>query len=123
MSYLRRAAIEFVCGQVSSYLSRYRDWQGGLRNRRNDRPPLFNTEAGCYPTLYKGNCVKYDFSFDNADIKVWNGKDWIWITVPIKTKRNRHLLVDSKQLSPQLIVKNKKVYLSVPFNLKPEKIE
>ena len=67
--------------------------------------------------------VKYDISFDNADIKVWNGKNWIWATVPIKSKRNRHLLEHSKQLSPQLIVKNKKVYLSVPFNLKPEKIE
>ena len=122
-SYLRRAAIEFVCGQVSSYLSRYRDWQGGLRNRRNTRPPLFNPNAWCYPALYKGNCIKYDLSFDNADIKVWDGRDWLWVTVPIKTKRNRHLLVDSKQLSPQLIVKNKKVYLSVPFNLKPEKLK
>lgn len=122
-SYLRRAAIEFVCGQVSSYLSKYRDWQGGLRNRRNTRTPLFNSNAGCYPALYKGNCIKYDISFDNADIKVWNGKDWIWVTVPIKTKRSRHLLVNSQQLSPQLIVKNKKVYLSVPFNLKPDKLK
>jgi IS605 OrfB family transposase len=29
--YLRRAAIEFVCGQVSSFLTRYRQWQGGIK--------------------------------------------------------------------------------------------
>ena len=122
-SYLRRAAIEFVCGQVSSYLSRYRDWQDGRRNRRDARSPLFNPDAGCYPSLYKGNCIKYDINFDNAEIKVWNGRDWVWVKVPIKTKRNRHLLGHSQQLSPQLIVKNKNVHLSVPFNLKPEKLE
>jgi IS605 OrfB family transposase len=30
-AYLRRAAIEFVCGQVSSFLTRYRQWQGGIK--------------------------------------------------------------------------------------------
>jgi IS605 OrfB family transposase len=29
--YLRRAAIEFVCGQVSSFLTQYREWQGGIK--------------------------------------------------------------------------------------------
>ena len=58
-SYLRRAAIEFVCGQVSSFLTRYREWQGGNRNRRDAKPPRFNPETGCYPTLYRGQCIKF----------------------------------------------------------------
>ncbi len=122
-SYLRRAAIEFVCGQVSSFLSRYRDWQGGSRKRRDASPPSFNPQAGCYPALYRGNCIKYDLNLNNANIKVWNGRDWVWVRVPIKRKRNRHLLAGSFQLSPQLIVNNKSVYLSVPFRLIPEKLE
>ena len=122
-SYLRRAAIEFVCGQVSSFLSRYRDWQAGKRKRRDALPPSFNPQAGCYPALYRGNCIKYDLELNNAQIKVWNGRDWIWVKVPIKSKRNRHLLRGSKQLSPQLIVKQKSVHLSVPFKLQPPPLE
>jgi len=38
-SYLRRAAIEFAIGQVSSFLTRYQKWQSGIRNRRDAKPP------------------------------------------------------------------------------------
>ncbi|MBP9527361.1 hypothetical protein LH425_08815 [Laribacter hongkongensis] len=48
-SYLRRAAIEFAHGQVSSYLTRYRDWQGGARSRRSTRPPVFKSAGGMLP--------------------------------------------------------------------------
>ncbi|MGL5835608.1 MAG: hypothetical protein ACRC1Z_20610 [Waterburya sp.] len=33
-SYLRRAAIEFAWGQVSSYLTRYRTWQSGEQKKK-----------------------------------------------------------------------------------------
>jgi putative transposase len=120
-SYLRRAAIEFVCGQVSSYLTRYRDWQGGERKRRDAKPPVFNVNAGCYPALYRGACFKLDES-DVAQIKVWHGSDWVWASVPIASKRVRHLLEHSKQCSPSLIERNGKFHLSVPFKLKPRKL-
>jgi hypothetical protein len=75
--YLRRAAIEFVCGQVSSFHSRYRDWQSGIRKRRDANPPRFNPKSGCYPALYRGQCVKFDSDIATTEIKVWNDSDWV----------------------------------------------
>lgn len=120
-SYLRRAAIKFVCGQVSSFLTRYRDWQGGSRKRKDAKPPQFNPDSGCYPALYRGQCIKIH-DFDVAEIKVWNGSDWVWVNVQITGLRQRHLLEHSKALSPYLVVRNGKAHLSVPFKLHPEKL-
>lgn len=119
-SYLRRAAIEFVKGQVSSYLTRYREWQSGIRKRRDAKPPLFNVDAGCYPALYKGQLVKFDESLRVAQIKVWNGSDWVWADVPIASKRKRHLTREMK--SPYLVVSGKHCHLAVPFRVTPPKL-
>lgn len=121
-SYYRRAAIEFVCGQVSSFMTRYRSWQGGDRKRRDAKPPQFNPEAGCYPSLYKGQCFKLDKE-GIAEIKVWNGSDWVWINCPIQSVRKRHLLEHSERKSPSLIVRKGKFHLSVPFKLNPPKLK
>lgn len=121
-SYLRRAAIEFVNGQVSSFLTRYYDWQSGNRKRKDARTPRFNPESYCYPALYRGQCVKFDSEFTVAKIKVWNGSDWVWIDVQIVQVRERHLLAHGKGLSPSLIVRDGKAHLSVPFKLHPNKL-
>lgn len=123
-SYLRRAAIEFVVGQVSSFVTRYQEWQSGKRSRRDAKPPRLNPEAGCYPALYRGQCILFGDGLHTAQIKVWNGSDWVWSEpIVIQTKRNRHLLSYSKTLSPYLIVNRRGVYLSVPFGLKPDKLQ
>jgi putative transposase len=82
-SYLRRAAIEFAWGQVSSYLTRYRAWQSGIRKRKDAKPPVFNPTANCYPALYSGNLIKFDSDYSTANIKVWSGTDWVWSVIPI----------------------------------------
>jgi putative transposase len=123
-SYLRRAAIEFVCGQVSSFITRYQEWQSGIRKKRTAKPPRLNPEAGCYPALYRGQCILFGDGVETAQIKVWNGSDWIWSEpITIHTKRDRHLLSHSKTLSPYLMVNYRGVYLSVPFRLKPDKLQ
>ncbi len=109
-SYLRRAAIEFVKGQVSSCLTRYQQWQAGNRNRRNAKPPSFNLDAGCYPALYKGQLVKFDADYSSASIKVWNGMEWVWVEVPIIQKRHRHLMGRVK--SPYLVVSGQHCHLA-----------
>ncbi|MDJ0534647.1 MAG: transposase [Xenococcaceae cyanobacterium MO_207.B15] len=116
-SYLRRAAIEFAWGQVSSYLTRYRTWQSGIRKRRDGLPPVFNPTASCYPALYGGNLIKFDTDYQIANIKVWNGTDWVWSAVPIASKRRRHLT--GKRLSPYLVISKTKCHLAVPFKIKP----
>jgi IS605 OrfB family transposase len=57
-----------------------------------------------------------------AEIKVWNGSDWVWTAVQVSGLRERHLLEHSKGLSPYLIVKDGKAHLSVPFKLHPVKL-
>jgi IS605 OrfB family transposase len=120
-SYYRRAAIMFAAGQVSSYLTRYRDWQcGQSRNRRDAKPPMFNPSAGCYPALYKGQCYKLH-GYDQIEIKVFTGSDWVWTTVQITGLRDRHEVAGNLMLSPSLILNSHSCHLSVPFHCTPAK--
>lgn len=119
-SYYRRAAIAFAVGQVSSFVTRYQQWQSGIRKRRDAKPPALNSDAGCYPVLYKGQCYKLQ-GFDPVEIKVFTGTDWIWTTVQISGLRERHQIETNKLMSPSLIFENKACHLSVPFECHPEK--
>jgi IS605 OrfB family transposase len=120
-SYYRRAAIMFAAGQVSSYMTRYWDWQGGKsRNRRDAKPPRLNGDAGCYPTLYKGQCYKLH-GYEQIEIKVFTGSDWVWTTVQITGLRDRHEIPGNKLLSPSLIFNANACHLSLPFHCMPAK--
>ncbi|WP_424100205.1 IS200/IS605 family accessory protein TnpB-related protein [Moorena producens] len=119
-SYYRRAAIAFAAGQVSSFVTRYNEWQSGTRKRRDTKPPRLNADAGCYPALYKGQCYKL-YGFDQVEIKVFNGSDWVWTNVQITGLRERHQVASNKMLSPSLIFNERVCHLSVPFSCKPEK--
>ncbi|NEO91592.1 MAG: IS200/IS605 family element transposase accessory protein TnpB [Moorea sp. SIO3G5] len=119
-SYLRRAAIAFSAGLVSSFVTRYREWQSGNRNKRDAKPPKLNADTGCYPSLYKGQCYKLH-GFDQVEIKVFNGSDWVWTTIQITGLRERHLVATNKMMSPSLVFNEKCCHLSVPFTCKPEK--
>ena len=118
-SYLRRAAIEFAIGQVSSFLTRYQRWQSGIRSRKDTKPPKLNGNTGCYPYLYKGQCIRFSECLTVAEIKVRNGGDWVWTKVAISRKRDRHLLDHAEIKSPALIVNEKGCKLSVPFKINP----
>ncbi|AFZ44566.1 transposase, IS605 OrfB family [Halothece sp. PCC 7418] len=122
-SYLRRSAIEFAIGQVSSFFTRYQRWQSGIRSRKDAKPPKLNGNTGCYPSLYKGQCIKFSECLTVTEIKVWNGSDWIWTKVAISRKRDRHLLNHAEIKSPALIVNKKGCQLSVPFKINPAKKE
>jgi putative transposase len=119
-SYYRRGAIAFAVGQVSSFVTRYREWQSGIRNRRDAKPPTLNANAGCYPVLYRGQCYKLH-GYDQVEIKVFTGTDWIWTTVQISGLRERHTVDSNKLLSPSLIFNQQVCHLSVPFECHPEK--
>jgi IS605 OrfB family transposase len=121
-SYYRRAAIAFAYGQVSSFMTRYREWQGGIRSKRDAKPPRLNPDTGCYPSLYKGQCYKLQGT-DSIEIKVFTGSDWVWIKMPITSVRERHKVTGNTLMSPSLIVGNKKCHLSMPFHCRPKKGE
>ncbi|NEO46209.1 MAG: IS200/IS605 family element transposase accessory protein TnpB [Moorea sp. SIO4A3] len=119
-SYLRRAAIAFSAGQVSSFVTRYREWQSGNRKRKDAKPPKLNADTGCYPSLYKGQCYKLH-GYEQVEIKVFNGSDWVWTSVQITGLRERHQVATNKIMSPSLVINDKSCHLSVPFTCKPEK--
>jgi len=119
-SYYRRAAITFAVGQVSSFVTRYQEWQSGIRSKRDAKPPALNANAGCYPVLYKGQCYKLH-GYNQVEIKVFTGTDWVWTTVQITGLRERHTVDSNKLLSPSLIFNQQACHLSVPFECHPEK--
>lgn len=114
-SYLRRAAINDAIGHVSSFHTRYYDWQSGIRKRKTAKPPRLNTSCGVYPDLYKNQCIKVAADYSMAEIKVYKNNDWGWEIIKIGSLSRRHLIPGVKQLSPTLIVKNGSASLSVPY--------
>ncbi|MDY6901683.1 MAG: IS200/IS605 family accessory protein TnpB-related protein, partial [Cyanobacteriota bacterium] len=121
-SYYRRGAIQFAVGQVSSFVTRYRKWQSGIRKRKTALPPRLNADCGTYPPLYKNQCIKFAEDNQSAEIKVFTGTDWVWTTVGITGHRQRHLNPDNIRKSPYLIINDEKCQLSVPFQIKRPKI-
>lgn len=119
-SYLRRAAIEFVKGQVSSFLTRYDQWQAGDRKHRHSRPPRFSAEVGCYPALYRGQLFKLNDTFGVASLKLWDGREWLWHDIPIQAVRKRHLTGEIK--SPMLVLAGSQCHLSVPISVTPQRL-
>ena len=121
-SYYRRGAIQFAVGQVSSFNTRYREWQSGIRKRKDTLPPRLNADCGTYPPLYKGQCIRFADDLNSAAIKVFTSSDWVWETVGITGHRERHLNPNNKRKSPYLMVNGKGCYLSVPFQIKTPKL-
>jgi putative transposase len=121
-SYYRRGAIQFAVGQVSSFNTRYREWQSGKRARKDALPPRLNADCGTYPPLYKGQCIKFAEDNHSAAIKVFTGTDWVWLTVGIIGHRERHLNPNNQRQSPYLIVNGGSCHLSVPFQIKTPKL-
>jgi IS605 OrfB family transposase len=124
-SYLRRAAIAEAIGLVSSFNTRYREWQSGIRKHRQAQPPKLTSMCNSYPTLYKGQQIKYGLNYSEISLKVWNGKDWIWLS-GIKVKRhgkNRHLIKGNEIQSPALVVNQHKCQISLPVTIKKVTLE
>jgi IS605 OrfB family transposase len=114
-SYLRRSAIMDAVGQVRSFLSRYDQWQTATdRRHKHERPPTFGV-SNSFPSLYKGQCIKYADDLSAAEIKVFKHGDWVWQTVPIKKTGKRAADVRQKRASPLLVVTDKQASLAVPF--------
>jgi IS605 OrfB family transposase len=116
-SYLRRAVIQAAIGQVSSFVTRYRQWQSGSRKRKDALPPRLNAVTSLRTVLYQGQCIL--FLEDAVKIKLYKGKDWSWETISVKNTGKRHLLPESKTMSPSMLVSSRGISLSVPFKIKP----
>jgi len=113
-SYLRRSAIHDAMGQAASFLTRYDQWQtNASRKNKWSKPPTLGV-GGTYPSLYKGQCIKYADDLRSAEVKVFKGGDWKWIEVSIKHTGKRASEVNQKRVSPQLVCNGRKTFLAVP---------
>jgi IS605 OrfB family transposase len=119
-SYLRRAGIADAIGIVSSFQTRYRAWQSGERKHRFCQPPKLTAMCRSYPSLYKGQQIRYGEKYRTIQIKIWNGKDWVWSAeIPVKKQgKNRHLVEGNEIKSPALVVNKRTCQLSMPVKIK-----
>lgn len=111
-SYLRRVAIMDAAGQVSSFQTRYDQW---LDNGLKGRPPSLTVATSTFPSLYKGQCIKFSNDSRTAFIKVFFNNDWIWQA--FKLSGSSRFMGKGKSLSPLLTVKGKQWSLSLPSKL------
>ncbi|MEQ9373382.1 MAG: transposase [Coleofasciculus chthonoplastes F3-SA18-01] len=121
-SYLRRAAIQDALGIVSSFVTRWDAWKRGERKHRYDNSPKLTSMCNSYPALYKGQQVKYHSNFASVELKIWNGKDWVWMeNIPVrKHGKSRHIREGAKLLSPSFIANKRSVHLSMPVEINPQ---
>lgn len=120
-SYLRRAAIRHALGQVESFDTRYGQWLDGERRTPKSNPPGRTSGNHLNPTMYRGQCVKFNDEYSCAHLKLWNGKTWEWEAVPIKKKGKRYSAPFDKRMSPSLEVHGKRFQLAIPYQyVRPE---
>ena len=81
-SYLRRAAICFAYGQVSSYMTRLKAWE----ENKQGNPPGLPRAGRANPPLYRKNMFVRDKSTDlyHARIKVFIRNTWDWMEVRLR---------------------------------------
>lgn len=111
-SYLRRVAIMDAVGQVRSFHTRYNDW---LDSGMKHMPPKLTVSTATFPSLYKGQCIKFSQNSKTAFIKVWHSNDWMWQAFRLSGKSR--FLGKGKAMSPLLTLKGRQWALSTPVKL------
>ena len=121
-SYYRRAAIEFVIGQVSSYNTRLADYNeekheamsNGRKFQKN--PPRLNLETNVFPTLYKDNVYKIEDGRLLIKVFIRNTWDWIAVSFPMRDVKSLcAALQHGTFCCPKLVFRYNKFYLDFPF--------
>lgn len=127
-SYYRRAAINFVLGEISSYHTRLAEYNTKRKEhisngkRFREKPPTLNLDAGNWPVLYKDEV--YTISGATITIKVFIRNTWDWITVAIPNRDYNDLNEKAsigKLHSPTLVYKYHKYYLEFPIEYPSQK--
>ncbi len=114
-SYLRRAVLQHVIGEVSSAHT-----NALLRGEVNpkDRKRETSSRETCHymPVFYKDNM--YRCGEEGTFLKLYNGKDWVWIKVQLKETDLKYIRKNwsgVKAKSPVLVKRYKKYFLQFAF--------
>lgn len=140
-SYLRRGVIEDAYGQVTSFITRYDQWLDEPYQAKKEtktasesktdvmveqptrrKPPRRTAANNLNPSLYRGQCCKFNEDYSFVELKLFNSKDWVWETFEVTKRGHRHLRENYKELSPQLIYSGGKVCLGMPYDSKQPKL-
>ena len=78
-SYLRRSAVTHALGAVSSYRTRLGQWE---ESGRKGKSPVLGERTHAMPVFYRGN-MYMEGEGDTAFLKLYNGKDWVWVRAPL----------------------------------------
>lgn len=124
-SYLRRAAIEYAYGAVSSFQSNWDNFLdgevGGKPREQGARGPRLGL-SGVYPSLYGGNMITYGAGLRTVCIKLL-GADGQWrFSEPLSLKgRFKRVNPQAAQLDlcPSLVLRGAKVQLACPVEVRP----
>lgn len=117
-SYMRRNVITTAIGNVSSYRSNLKNW---AKAGSHGRPPKLGRRSAKAPVFYRGNMYKERVHSNEAELKVYDGKNWVWITVKLRRQDVRYIekyWSSAVQSAPRLEVKNGKARLVFAFTKK-----
>jgi len=123
-SYMRRAVVAEALGIISSHFSRVENWEEKRSDRLSqnksfyDKKPTLNNTPNYFPTFYKGNMWN-NIGNGEAELKVYQGDDWVWIKVNYSTKNlkssGENRFPGYIEQNPSLVKKGKKYFLHLPF--------
>ena len=112
-SYLRRSAIMQALGDVSSYHTRYRQWEEAGRGKGK---PILRAAAHCMPVFYRDNM--YRRKEGRTFLKLYSGKDWVWYEVRLRRTDLSYIRKNwggKKASAPVLEKRHKKYFLRFSF--------
>ena len=114
-SYLRRAAIAEAIGNVSSHMTKLKQWEGSPKGKA----PTFNPCYKSFPVFYKGVMSEWVRN-DKVKLKLFTGSDWIWFTVSFeKLKPHRFPFSEGwERQNPMLVYNGYKWHIHFPFQRK-----
>ena len=121
-SYLRRSAITQALGAVSSYRTRFTQWE---ESGKEGKPPVLGERTHAMPVFYRGNMYK-DGEGDTAELKLYNGKDWVWVSASLLHTDKEYLRkhwTGVKASAPALEKRHRKYYLRFSYKEKRELLE
>ena len=126
-SYLRRAATMAAHGAVSSYMTRYRAWQGGDRAKQAQRPSRWGG-VNAWPTLYAANggagaMIRHEGDTVHLKLLDANSGDWLWRKAAVVRRGKRHEAEGAVPKSPALVVRGAALCLAQPYEFTRPKRE
>ena len=114
-SYLRRAVLQHVIGEVSSAHTNA-VLRGEVNSKDRKRETSYRETCHYMPVFYKDNM--YRCGEEGTFLKLYNGKDWVWIKVQLKETDLKYIRKNwsgVKAKSPVLVKRYKKYFLQFAF--------